>query len=376
MTKEMREMLEQLNTMKAEVRTMLNDNKVEDAEAKMVEVRTLEKKIELQKQLDEQEERDAEEKIEKREEEKNMETRTNQGEIEVRAFIKALAGKTLTEEERALVSSNTTDGGGLLVPKDIQTKINELKRQYKSAKDLVGFYPTSTNSGSVVYEDLSSLTDLADMTEMEDLDDTDKPKFKSAPYAVKDYGAILPVSNTLLQDEKADLMGYIGKWFGKKAVRTENKKIFAKLKEGKTAKVVTDWKVLKKLINKDIDPIIAESAIIITNQDGFDMLDSALDTTGRPVLQPDPTNPTVKRFMGKVVHVFSNAELPTVTTKAPIFVGAMEEAVKFVDREVYEIKASSEAMFTKNATAVRCIERFDVLKTDADAYFYGEITVA
>lgn len=62
---------------------------------------------------------------------------------------------------------------------------------------------------------------------------------------------------------------------------------------------------------------------------------------------------------------------PAVTNKALIFIGNMEEAITFVDRQKYEITSSSEAGFTKNATLVRCIERFDVLPTDADAYIHG-----
>lgn len=370
MRKELREMLAQLETMKTEVRSLMSAGKVDEAEAKMGEVRSINRQIEVQKQLDSMEE------SENREGQPvvggNLGLPKDDAEYR-EAFWKAFRGQALTMEERALVTTTDADGG-LAVPKDFQTKINDLKRQYKSMKALVGIYNTTTKSGSLTYEDLAGLTDLADLTEVTDVPER-QPKFQARPYAVKDYGCLLPVSNTLLQDETGGVMDYIGRWFAKKAIRTENKKIFAKLAEGVTKKALADWQALKKSMNVDLDPLVSSLACICTNQDGFNVLDQALDGLGRPVLQPDPTNPTVKRFMGREVHVFSNAELPTVAGKAPIIYGAMEEAIKFIDRGIYECKASSEAGFTKNATMVRCIERFDVVKADADAYVYGELTI-
>lgn len=304
-----------------------------------------------------------------------------------KAFLNALRG-TASKEELAILNEGTSptglqkDGapadGGYIVPEEYDAKIREYMREYKSAKELVGYHKTVVTAGTLIYEDLSTITPLADMSELTDLTEQ-QPKFKNLTYAVKDYGALLPISNTLLQDEQGGLMEYIGRWFAKKDVRTVNSKIFAALIAGKTsAEAIADWKVLKKQINTGLDPMVAANAVIITNQDGFNELDAALDGVGRAVLQPDPVNPTVKRFMGLPVHVFSNAELATTgttTKKAPIFVGAMTEAVKFIDRGVFEMASSKEFGFGKNATYIRCIDRFDVVVADADAYIYGQITL-
>ncbi len=367
MTKEMREMIASKEALKAEVRTLLAENKVEDAQAKMAEVRSLESKIKIQEDLEADEARNMED--------NKMENRNtnNTAEMETRALIKAISGKSLTEEERALVTTVDADGG-YLVPKNTETKINELKRQYTSVKTLVDVIPVTSKTGSMVVEDLSTMTDLVDFDEDSDLTEQ-QPKFKNLSYACTSKGAITPIANALLQDEKADVMGYVGRNFSKKAVRTENKAVFAVLKASKTAKVIADWKALKKSINKDLDPMIAATAVIITNQDGFDALDSAVDANDRPILQVDPTNPTQKKFNGLTVYVFSNNELPTVDGKAPIIFGNMAEAVKFFDRGVYEVSASEHALFNKHQTAVKCIERFDVKLGDADAYIYGEIPV-
>ncbi|MNC00057.1 Phage capsid family protein [compost metagenome] len=178
-----------------------------------------------------------------------------------------------------------------------------------------------------------------------------------------------------------DLIQYIATVFAKKAVVTENKLAVAALKNGKTVKEIADWKVLKSSINKDLDEGVKYGTCICTNQDGFDVLDSALDDYGRPVLQPNPSNPTQRLFMGFPVNVFSNALLPTTgttTKKAPIIYGNCLEGARFVDAGAYQFAVSSEAGFTKNATIARVIELVDVVQVDASdkMYIYGELTIA
>ena len=104
-------------------------------------------------------------------------------------------------------------------------------------------------------------------------------------------------------------------------------------------------------------------------------MDNAVDENGRPILQPDPKNPTQKMFKGLSIDVYSNNDIPSKDGKAPIFYGNLEEAITFVNRARYEIAKSKEAGFTKNATLIRILERYDVIKTDNDAYIYGELTI-
>lgn len=64
------------------------------------------------------------------------------------------------------------------------------------------------------------------------------------------------------------------------------------LKSNKTPKPIKEWKDIKSLINKELDPGVLFDTVIVTNQDGFDWLDSQEDKNGRPILQPNPTEPT------------------------------------------------------------------------------------
>ncbi|WP_219712317.1 phage major capsid protein, partial [Clostridioides difficile] len=116
---------------------------------------------------------------------------------------------------------------------------------------------------------------------------------------------IIPISNSLLQDEKANLTNYVGDRFSKKAVRTENKKILEVLSKSKKVEG-EDYKTIQTALNKELDPSISANAIIITNQDGYDYLDSLTDSNNRPLMSDSLTVEGAKTFKGKIVVVLSN----------------------------------------------------------------------
>lgn len=368
----LRELRQKFAAMVADAKKLTEEGKLEEAKAKTEEAKAINEQI---KQAEE---------IEKMEEELNQDAGTpvtepveNKKADVNKAFIKAITGKKLTPAENALIEKADEDdpNGSILVPTDENTRINEYKRQYKSLRTHVREYRTTVVTGSFVYENNSTMSLLTDIDEMEEIPQEDGPKFKTKGYSIKNKGAILPVSNTLLSDEQSGLMAYVGRWFARKAVKTENADILAVMKADKTAKELADWKALKRSLNKDIDPALIPGSVIITNQDGFDELDNAVDENGRPILQPDPKNPTQKMFKGLTIDVYSNNDIPSKDGKAPVFYGNLEEAITFVNRERYEIAKSKEAGFTKNATLIRILERYDVIKTDNEAYIYGELAI-
>lgn len=368
----LRELRQKFAAMVADAKKLTEEGKLEEAKAKTEEAKAINEQI---KQAEE---------IEKMEEELNQDAGTpvtepveNKKADVNKAFIKAITGKKLTPAENALIEKADVDdpNGSILVPTDENTRINEYKRQYKSLRTHVREYRTTVVTGSFVYENNSTMSLLTDIDEMEEIPQEDGPKFKTKGYSIKNKGAILPVSNTLLSDEQSGLMAYVGRWFARKAVKTENADILAVMKADKTVKELADWKALKRSLNKDIDPALIPGSVIITNQDGFDELDNAVDENGRPILQPDPKNPTQKMFKGLTIDVYSNNDIPSKDGKAPVFYGNLEEAITFVNRERYEIAKSKEAGFTKNATLIRILERYDVIKTDNEAYIYGELAI-
>ena len=94
---------------------------------------------------------------------------------------------------------------------------------------------------------------------------------------------------------------------------------------------------------------------------------------GRPLLTDSLTVPGTKEFKGKRIVVLSNAHLASPEEKLTFYIGDISKAVAFFDRESYEMAVSKEAGFTKNATLMRVVERFDVKSVDTKAVVNVEI---
>lgn len=378
-------LLDQLNnkleTLKVEAQALLNEGKVEEAKAKVVEINDTKDAIEVQKVLDKEETEEINNKMDKKENPINEKEAANG----LRAIIKASMGHKLTEAENALLvqtpGTGAGNGEGYILPQDIKTIIQKKIRQYKSFREVLGYIPTTSLTGSFPVENFETLSGLVDFTDGADGTDTTDIKFTNVSFSLKSKAAFIKLSNTLLKMTDNALIEYVAECFAKKAVVTENTMAIATLQNGKSVKAIADWKALKKSTNVDLDPGVLFGMCYVTNQDGFDVLDSALDATGRPVLQPMPGDATKKTFMGYPVEVFSNAMLPTVgtsTKKAPIFYGNLREAVKFVDTNDYAFATSEHAGFMSNTTVARVIEHVDVVQVDKSdkIYVYGELTIA
>ena len=314
---------------------------------------------------------------------KNDAAQTKENASFIRAALKKLSGTKLTEAEDALLLPSTTypngaNGEGYILPQDIRTKIKEKLRQFRSLREVCGYLKTTALTGSYP-SDNDETEGLIDFTDGTDGTYATDPVFSPVSWSLKEKGAFIKISNTLLSLTDNDLIAYIVRRFAKKAVITENAMAKAKLEANKTAKNLSGWAALKASINVDLDPGSLYNTKIVTNQDGFNALDQALDLNGRPVLQPDPTQPTRKLFMGYPIEVYSNAMIPSDTTNnaAPIYYGDIEDGVQFVDLDNISFASSKEAGFMSNTTICRLIEWVDVVQADASdkCYCFGKLSL-
>lgn len=275
------------------------------------------------------------------------------------------------------LKESTGENGGFLVPEDIRTTINEYKRSFVSLKDFVRVEKVSVPEGQRTYEKTANLTPLANITEMGEIPEVDGALFERINYKVKDFGGILPVSNTLLKDTPENLIAYLARWFGKKAIVTENSEILKVLKTI-TPTDITTVDEIKDAVNVKLDPLFVPGAKVITNQSGFNVLDKIKDKDGNYVMQPLITDTTKKALFGKFeVVVIADTFLSGSTgSKFPLYIGHLEEAVTFFDLETLDIKATDVGgkAFTRNSYDTRMIERFDVKAIDKAAVVVLEIT--
>lgn len=384
--------LEELQARLASLLTVMqnhiDNDELDKADETKAELDKIADKIEKQKLVDKL---TAQNKIPEKPETAGTETadKTKENAGFIRACIKKFSGKSLTEAEDALLlpstsSPNGTNGEGYILPEDVQTKIRKRLREYRSFRDVCGYMKTTALKGSFPAENIDSLTGLVDFTDGTDGADAADFSFTQVAFSLSEKAAFIKLSNTLLALTDNDLISYIVDVFAKKAVITENSMAVAAIENGKTKKTLSGWGALKSSINKDLDPAALYGTVIVTNQDGFDFLDSALDSYGRPILQPDPTNPTVKRFVGYPVKVYSNAQLPSTAATAskdgyaPVYYGNLAEGVKFVDLGLTQFRTSTEAGFMSNTTIARLIEFVTVVQCDSSdkCYCVGQLKVA
>ena len=356
------EMQNKLSNLLTKMQDCLDNDKLDDAAAVRNEIQDLQNKISAQIFIDEANQMNFKETA------KNPENaQTKQNASYIRACLKKFGNKPVTDVENSLLLPTSTyvngaNGEGYILPQDIQTQINRKIREYQNLDSLAG------------------LVDFADGTDGTASNDI---AFTQITYSLAEKAAFVKLSNTLLALTDNDLVAYIVEVFAKKAVITENAMAKAALQSNKTVKTLANWKQLKSSINKDLDPAAYYNTVIVTNQDGFDYLDSQLDENGRPVMQPDISQPTQKIFVGYPVIVFSNAQLASsaaTTTSpgyAPIYYGLLSEGCKFVDAGLTSFAASSEAGFMSNTTVARLIEFVTVVQCDSSdkCYCYGQLQV-
>jgi HK97 family phage major capsid protein len=396
MSKELREMLQKLEQMKAEVRALLGQDKVDEAEKRMEDVRALQKKIEVQRQLEEEERGglglgggqpiDGENRtITKEDAELEKEYR--------QIFMKAIRRRPVSSEERSIIKEyekravmhtggvvgQTEGDSGLILPQDIQTKIYTLMRDFNDLSQYVNVQNVTALSGSRVLEKDEDMVPFADVEEYGEFQTIDNPKFVPVSYSLKKRGGILPLTNELIADTDQNIVAYVTNWISKKAVVTRNYHITNLLKT-MTKKQLASFDDIKKVLNVDLDPAISATSIILTNQDGYHWLDEQKDANGRYLLQDDPTQPGRKLFKGRPVVVASNRFLKTegtTTLLAPFIIGDLKQLIVLFNRRFFELASTKEGgdAFIRDTTNLRTIIRDDYKFWDTGTAVFGQLDV-
>lgn len=297
----------------------------------------------------------------------------------VRAFCGAIRARMSPSMARdaghfSVLMDALTEGvdkdGGFLVPVDLQTRINELRRQFVSLRDLVTVEPVTTLTGYRIM-DAAPTAGFAMMSEMSEISTDDQPSFRRVGYSCKDYGLIVPISNDLLSDNDAGLMEYLARWMAKKAVITENKLILAVLAKLQPTAVAAGGELaaIKTVLNVTLDPDIALNAAILTNQDGYNCLDLLVDGHGRALMQPDITAGTGYQIKQKPVTSAANRLLASGEGGAPLYVGDFKSFITLFDRQVMEFTSTNVGgnSWRSNSTEGRAIMRLDLQQMDGEA---------
>lgn len=390
----MRALLQELEGKKAQVRALLAEDKVTEAEKIMEEVRALQKKIDLQKEIEAMEDfggDDSGQQINNVGKDLNAEYK--------RVFLKGLRRQRLTTDDQSIIAeyyrtvgirgevmhqgtdpNNPAAGDvGVIVPQDIQTSINEIQRQLNDLSQYVTVETVNTLSGSRVLEADNVMLPLQVVNEYGPLQEMDNPQFVPIQYQLVKRAGYLPLTNEILADSDQNILNYVANWVARKYVVTKNM-LIAGMIQGLQPVQLQSFNDIKKVLNVTLDPAISLNAVIITNQDGYHWMDTQVDNDGRYLLTDDITQPGRKLFKGRPVVVVSNRHLPTIQGPpdlAPVFIGNGKQFAVLFTRGLYELASTREGgdAWRRDTTELRVITRDDLVGWDLAAGVYGQIPI-
>ena len=379
----LKEILNLIEEKKIQARVLNSTGKVEEAKEILNEIKNLRVQEENLRELEELEKVEVLNKgtviedkggikigetIEKSEEEKERE-------IEDKFLDYVKSGKIeITNEMKESVDKD----GGLIVPKDISTKISERKRELNSLKKYVRVEKVNTLTGSRVIEKNADSVPFASIEEGGLFTDVGNPEFETVDYKVVKYGGVLDITRELLEDTKENIKNYLVNWLAKKEVATENKAILTVADTIATTPVaIKTYDDIKTILNTKIDPALLSKTIILTNQTGYNWLDTLKDKEDRYLLKDHITDPNVKTLEGKyTVVVVTDKVLPVKAKKVPFYIGALDEAITHFEREGRTIEMTDLVKWVNDKISIKSRMRFDTKAFDKEALVKGEFTQA
>jgi HK97 family phage major capsid protein len=408
MSKEARALLKKINDKKNAIRSLQAQGKTKEMQDMFDELKDLQAQFEILMEIEDEEDEHIKDSMQRGNTKQiNDEDKKPTKNQIVKAFVNrivcGLHRKPMEEEDQKIMDMMTEadpnedeSDGGFTVPQDISTDIQKLRRTSDDLEMLVNIEPVRTLSGSRVIEKDADSTPWEDVDEGKEFPEESTPKFLQIKYKIKKKGGILKTTRELLQDTAQNILAYLNKWIAKKSRATRNAAILKKLDEITTGKevAVADFDDFKDVFNVTLDPSIAASSVVITNQDGFNYLDKLKDKDGKYILQPDVTDKTMMRLFGVYpVKKLSNKTLRSVPVKKggdgedkddivsykyPVYMGDLKEAVTLFDREKITVELSTEAgdLWAKDLTGIKVRDRFDVQSVDESAVVKGIITEA
>lgn len=375
MPKELRELLDQINAKKTEVKNFVAENKIEEAKASKEELKSLQDKFDVLYDLYEEEKENNEEAIKNKAKENNKEN-------SIAEFANAARNGFRVNNKMTIGSK---PDGGYTVPEDILTSINTYRESKKSLKDLVTVEKVTTSKGSRTFKKRAQQNGFTKVGEGGKIGKGATPQFERLNYEIEKYAGYFPVTNELLADSDANITNTLIQWIGDESRVTANKLILNVIKTKAETKL-EGLNGIKKALNVTLGSAFKATSKIITNDDGLQYLDTLKDGNGRYILQADPITPMSMWLCAgatKVpVEVIPNSDMPSTGNKAPFIIGDLKEGIVFWDRQLMSIKMSDIAsigdlnVFEEDLTLFRAIEREVVTKKDEQAFVNGYIDIS
>lgn len=218
----------------------------------------------------------------------------------------------------------TTDGNGVLIPREIVQPIFQSKKGTNRLSDYATVKQVSVGQGSYPIAGNDPSKVLATKAENAAIGDVD-PEVTGVEFKTQTRAGKVYLSQELVDDNAIDFSSEIQNQMAKLVDNTDNAQILAKLKTLSPV-VVKSVDAIKQAKNTKLDPSL--QPVVIVNQSAFNWLDTQKDSQNRYLMSEDIQAPTGRSLFGLPVVELSDAQLPNVDTgKFPMYVGDLSETV-------------------------------------------------
>ncbi|MDO7797014.1 phage major capsid protein [Lactiplantibacillus plantarum] len=224
-------------------------------------------------------------------------------------------------------SGLTTEGAQAVVPQEVVTPVFEGANAKQNLAEMATVKKVSVGSGKYPISIPDPTKFLATKAELATIPDVDA-SVKDVSFEAKTYAGKIYLSNELVDDSAIDIKAEVQSQLQQLVLNTDNHNVISLL-QTLTSENAANVDDLKKIKNTAIDPAVLGSngSMVITNQDGYNYLDTLKDSQGRYLLSEDVTAQSGKALFGLPVVVVSNAVLPDVSGQFPVFIGNLPQTI-------------------------------------------------
>lgn len=261
-----------------------------------------------------------------------------------------------------------TDGAQAVIPQEVVTPIFEGANAKQNLAEMATVKNVSTGSGKYPISISDPTKFLATKEELATIPDVDA-SVNDVSFEAKSFAGKIFLSNELIEDSAIDIKAEVQSQLQQLVLNTDNHNVISLL-QTLTSENAADIDGLKKIKNTEIDPAVLGSvgSVVITNQDGYNYLDTLKDSQGRYLLTEDVTAQSGKALFGLPIVVVSNAVLPDVSGQFPVFVGNLPQAVAVFRRNNI---ATNWEQFDSFSQGLAVIYRGDYQFIDKNAMKYA-----
>ncbi len=261
-----------------------------------------------------------------------------------------------------------TDGAQAVLPQEVVTPIFEGANAKQNLAEMATVKNVSTGSGKYPISISDPTKFLATKEELATIPDVDV-SVNDVPFEAKSFAGKIFLSNELIDDSAIDIKAEVQAQLQQLVLNTDNHNVISLL-QTLTSENAADIDGLKRIKNTEIDPAVLGSvgSVVITNQDGYNYLDTLKDSQGRYLLTEDVTAQSGKALFGLPVVVASNAVLPDVSGQFPVFIGNLPQTIAVFRRNNI---ATNWEQFDSFSQGLAVIYRGDYRFIDKNAMKYA-----